>query len=605
MHNSDHSLSSASEDGSGAGFPADLDISGLHWDHDSSGEKFHGDHLDQSICEDWSGSGSHVDFGPSDVVPLEPGRYLGRGAVGEVFEARCQGTVLALKRKFYRKKITENEKREVDILRKLSHFHVIRMIGTYTHGPFLGILMYPVAICDLATFFDDFGSVYSQAPLDPAQAERLLELGLPAVLWQQGSRPECSFLLSKIGCITGAIKYLHAQRVRHRDLKPSNILLSRRRVWVTDFGSSSDFSARSTSQTESGDRGTPKYFAPEVAQYLPSGRAADIFSLGCTFLEIITLCLHGSLAPLEALRPKPDDYNSFQANLTQMASWRTLLESDVPIYQHLMCEITQMLAEAPEVRPNAHDLHRRLTYIDQFNGHSDSVRIFDDCCRTTFYSENLYHKGTSRLNNRISNLQEKNRKLQRQLGEQNIAIRELKREVSENARISGQSEQRSFDDQLPRNRFDRNVGILRRRRYQAVALDPTPIHLVPVYNNTNDAHEQPSAHKRTKLLTHARIYVTIALFIFIVLTITLSTFGAWYARTNLVRVKGIIFFATICTSGFTVAGMAVSRRPIQETLLVNFLVGFALVVAIHDYMVQSPNGRHERLRVGWEHTPLF
>ncbi|ORX93070.1 hypothetical protein BCR34DRAFT_580744 [Clohesyomyces aquaticus] len=36
-----------------------------------------------------------------------------------------------------------------------------------------------------------------------------------------------------------------------------------------------------TSATNNGERGTPKYSAPEVASWIPSGRAADIFSLGC------------------------------------------------------------------------------------------------------------------------------------------------------------------------------------------------------------------------------------------------------------------------------------------------------------------------------------
>ncbi|KAF2815084.1 kinase-like protein, partial [Mytilinidion resinicola] len=97
------------------------------------------------------------------------------------------------------------------------------------------------------------------------------------------------YLASKFGCLAKAIEYLHSQKIRHKDLKPSNVLLGRDNLWLTDFGSSTDFSMLSMSATENGERGTPKYFAPEVALYERNGRSADMFSLGCIFLEMLEL----------------------------------------------------------------------------------------------------------------------------------------------------------------------------------------------------------------------------------------------------------------------------------------------------------------------------
>ncbi|PSN63191.1 kinase-like protein, partial [Corynespora cassiicola Philippines] len=88
------------------------------------------------------------------------------------------------------------------------------------------------------------------------------------------------------GCLITAVEYLHEQKIRHKDLKPSNILLGPNDVWLTDFGSATDFSMLSQSATDGVERGTPKYFAPEVASFEPHGRAADMFSLGCVLLEI-------------------------------------------------------------------------------------------------------------------------------------------------------------------------------------------------------------------------------------------------------------------------------------------------------------------------------
>lgn len=51
--------------------------------------------------------------------------------------------------------------------------------------------------------------------------------------------------------------------------------------------------------------------------------------------------------------------------------------------------------------------------------------------------------------------------------------------------------------------------------------------------------------------------------------------------------KGIIFSATVLVSCFTVLAMVVARHALQEALLaglLEFLVGFALVVEIHDFM---------------------
>lgn len=67
----------------------------------------------------------------------------------------------------------------------------------------------------------------------------------------------------QIGCLVSAVEYLHEQEIRHKDLKPSNVLLSSDGLDLSDFGSAKDFSLLSQSATDN-ERGTPKYFAPEV-----------------------------------------------------------------------------------------------------------------------------------------------------------------------------------------------------------------------------------------------------------------------------------------------------------------------------------------------------
>jgi serine/threonine protein kinase len=178
---------------------------------------------DISVFQDWSsrGSGSHVDFSPQEDLPLKEGRFLGHGITGSVYETAIGDHTFAWKRRFCRRKITDVERKEIEILKKLSHKHIIRLVGTYTHRQFLGLLLYPVAVCDLATFFDDYEAVFKEQDLESTQKERLAQLELPFESQSDFEKEGRRYLLSKIGCLTHAVEYLHSQDIRHKDLKPS------------------------------------------------------------------------------------------------------------------------------------------------------------------------------------------------------------------------------------------------------------------------------------------------------------------------------------------------------------------------------------------------
>jgi serine/threonine protein kinase len=118
---------------------------------------------------------------------------------------------------------------------------------------------------------------------------------------------------------SGAAAYLHSSGIKHKDLKPSNILLCENGLWVTDFGTATDFFILTSSAIENGERGTPKCLAPKVAVYEPSGRAADIFSMGYIFFEVTTLCIGYTLD--ETQKPREANDRSFQSNLTRIVNW--------------------------------------------------------------------------------------------------------------------------------------------------------------------------------------------------------------------------------------------------------------------------------------------
>jgi serine/threonine protein kinase len=255
---------------------------------------------------DWADRGaSHVEFAKEESLPLQEGRFLGYGVSGGVYETEINGTRVAWKRKYCRSKIGIKERQEIEIIKRLRHEHIIKLVGTYTHRSFLGLLLWPVATTDLGTYLEDINVLLTitrdtnyDASTDKSLIkvvgdrdddilERLEALGFPS------SSDTVDVSLQLIGrltemfaCITNAIVYLHHMSIRHKDLKPSNILVSKDGLWIIDFGTATDFAGQTRSTLTGGDRGTPKYFAPEVAAYEPNGRAADIFSLGCIFLEM-------------------------------------------------------------------------------------------------------------------------------------------------------------------------------------------------------------------------------------------------------------------------------------------------------------------------------
>ncbi|HZW34979.1 MAG TPA: protein kinase [Isosphaeraceae bacterium] len=95
--------------------------------------------------------------------------------------------------------------------------------------------------------------------------------------------------VARIGLqVADALAYAHGQGVLHRDIKPSNLMLDvAGHVWVTDFGLAK--LEGSDGPTRTGDIvGTLRYMAPERFEGW-SDRRSDVYSLGATLYELITL----------------------------------------------------------------------------------------------------------------------------------------------------------------------------------------------------------------------------------------------------------------------------------------------------------------------------
>lgn len=195
-----------------------------------------------------SGESRHRHFAEDGDIHFVPVRELGSGGFGDVHHVLSRLS----RNEFARKRLPRgrtfekdrqailNFERELETLKRLSHHHLVKYIGSYTDKRFVGILMSPVADCDLLVFLK----------ATPFPAERRIELR------------------HFYGCLASALLYLHESKIRHKDIKPSNILVHGSNILITDFGTSRDWTDLNKSTTESRLNGvTRRYAAPEVLNW--------------------------------------------------------------------------------------------------------------------------------------------------------------------------------------------------------------------------------------------------------------------------------------------------------------------------------------------------
>lgn len=134
------------------------------------------------------------------------------------------------------------------------------------------------------------------------------------------------------------------------------------KLLFTDFGIAYDFSQATKSITRGPKQeGTDRYCAPEAAKHgAARGRRTDIFSLGCVFLEVITVLARKKLHDFH--NHLGDDY-IYREKLPQIMTWLDQICADNPGNTKLIkaCNWCRpLLAKKMDARIYAHDLVARM-----------------------------------------------------------------------------------------------------------------------------------------------------------------------------------------------------------------------------------------------------
>lgn len=276
------------------------------------------------------------------------GELIGCGGFGRVYMGMNldSGELLAVKQVCLPAKGASNAKtqahireleEEVKLLKNLSHSNIVRYLGTATDAEALNILLE----------FVPGGSIHS-----------LLE--------KFGSFPESVLRMYTKQLLLG-LEYLHNNGIMHRDIKGANILVDNKGcIKLADFGASKKVVKLATMTGAKSMKGTPFWMAPEVIRQTGHNFSADIWSVGCTVIEMAT-----GRPPWSQQHPDA----CMAAALYHIGN----AKSPPPIPDHLSAAAKDFLLKClqiePNSRPSASDLLKHPFVTGQYRESHPVLRL--------------------------------------------------------------------------------------------------------------------------------------------------------------------------------------------------------------------------------------
>ncbi|KAF8094221.1 hypothetical protein N665_0367s0009 [Sinapis alba] len=231
------------------------------------------------------------------------GDEIGKGAYGRVYIGLDleNGDFVAIKQVSLENIVQEDLNtimQEIDLLKNLNHKNIVKYLGSLKTKTHLHIILEYVENGSLANI------------IKPNKF---------------GPFPE-SLVTVYIAQVLEGLVYLHEQGVIHRDIKGANILTTKEGlVKLADFGVATKLNEADVNTHSV--VGTPYWMAPEVIEMSGVCAASDIWSVGCTVIELLTC-----VPPYYDLQPMP-------------ALFRIVQDDSPPIPDSLSPDITDFLRQ--------------------------------------------------------------------------------------------------------------------------------------------------------------------------------------------------------------------------------------------------------------------
>ena len=214
------------------------------------------------------------------------GETLGKGATGTVFRAFNvdSGETAAIKVVVNASSVSSCLN-EIQLLRNLNHPNIVRYYGYMESCESISIIMEYCEGGSLRAMIENFGNLTE------------------------------NLAIQYIRQILKGLDYLHGQGIVHRDIKASNILTTKDGfAKLGDFGISGRLDKNGANIFE----GSTYWMAPEIIELVGANFSSDIWSLGCTAVEIVNGAPpYFDLEPLAALfRIVSDEFVPYPENIS-------------------------------------------------------------------------------------------------------------------------------------------------------------------------------------------------------------------------------------------------------------------------------------------------